>query len=133
MAASIFSASTGMGILAVLLFIAYFVLLVFTVMRGLHYVFTQYVMFDSGNSLHGKEAAEKSEQLMQGHRGEYFVFALSFLGWIILGSIPLGIGLLWVIPYMQISLVIFYEKLKGVPEVTKQPKPEPVTEPEHAE
>jgi hypothetical protein len=36
---------------------------------------------------------------------------LSFIGWAFLSILVLGIGLLWLIPYMQISYMCFYEKL----------------------
>ena len=125
---SVFNGSSGsfgfFMFLDFLLWIALTVMGVLATIKGLYYVFTQYVMFESGNSLHGKEAAENSEKLMQGKRGEYFVFILSFLGWIILGAIPFGIGLLWVLPYVQISSVIFYENLKGIPKEAKEPEVE---------
>ncbi|MCL2341654.1 MAG: DUF975 family protein [Firmicutes bacterium] len=114
-ASFIVSHSAFLGILIVLLWIAYVVVLIPTVMKGLYYAFTQYSMFEGGNNLSGKEATEKSENLMKGHRAEYFVLMLSFIGWVILAAIPFGIGFLWLIPYIQTTLVIFYENLAGTP------------------
>ena len=34
-----------------------------------------------------------------------------FIGWLILGVLTLGIGLLWVTPYFLMSAAIFYENI----------------------
>ena len=49
---------------------------------------------------------------MKGHRGKYILLQLSFIGWIILSVFTLYIGMLWIFPYMQISMICFYEALK---------------------
>jgi len=72
---------------SLLLFLATFIVSIFAAMKGLHYIFTWEVMFDSGNSLKGKEAAEKSEELMQGKRRKFFMFMLSFIGWAFLAAV----------------------------------------------
>jgi len=105
------------------------------IMKGLYYTFTQYIMYDSGNTMTGKEAAEASKVMMTNKRGKYFILALSFIGWAIvagfvggiLGNIAsaiikwqplisyityIGTAIL-LVPYMQLSMVIFYESLKG--------------------
>jgi uncharacterized membrane protein len=58
------------------------------------------------------EAIKRSREMMDGHKGEYFLFGMSFIGWVILGVLTIGIGLLWVIPYMSISFANYYEILK---------------------
>ncbi len=59
-----------------------------------------------------KEVLTKSKQMMNGHKWEYFVLILSFLGWIILGIFTFGVLYLWLIPYMQVTLCNFYNNLK---------------------
>ena len=54
------------------------------------------------------ESLSKSFSLMKGNKWRFFKFQLSFLGWMILGILTLGIGLLWVIPYYSTSLANFY-------------------------
>ncbi len=34
------------------------------------------------------------------------------MGWILLSVITLGIGLLWVVPYMNATIAHYYEQLK---------------------
>ncbi len=38
---------------------------------------------------------------------------LSFIGWFILGEITCGIGLLWVMPYYNITIGNFYDELSN--------------------
>ena len=98
----------GFGIMGIIGLIGYFVSIVFLIVKGLYYSLTSYILYDN-KELTGKEIVEKSEQLMQGKRGAYFCLCLSFIGWIILAGFTLGIGSLWLIPYMQVALVAFYE------------------------
>ena len=49
-----------------------------------------------------------SKTMMRGHKGELFVLDLSFIGWMIVGSLALGIGTLWVAPYMERTRANFY-------------------------
>lgn len=59
---------------------------------------------------------EQSKEMMNGYKWDYFVFQLSFLGWILLCVITLGIALIWVVPYVTIAQTIYYDKLKVVKE-----------------
>ena len=58
------------------------------------------------------EARARAEQMMQGHKMEFFYLTLSFIGWILLSIFTLGIGLFFVIPYMQVACAAFYDNLK---------------------
>lgn len=59
----------------------------------------------------------ESRKMMNGHKWEYFCLQLSFLGWIIVGSLCFGIGTLWVSAYMEAANAAFYEDLKGQPAI----------------
>lgn len=59
----------------------------------------------------------ESRKMMNGHKWEYFCLQLSFLGWIIVGSLCFGIGTLWVSAYMRAANAAFYEDLKGQPAI----------------
>ena len=58
------------------------------------------------------ELINKSREMMKGHKMEYFILQLSFIGWYILVGITFGIASIWVVPYHTIANVKFYEKLK---------------------
>lgn len=55
-------------------------------------------------------AIKESSRIMKGFKGKYFLLFLSFFGWIIVGIITLGIGMLWVSAYMYTTMALFYEK-----------------------
>lgn len=58
-------------------------------------------------------AFEISKKTMHGQKWKLFVLQLSFLGWILLGSIVFfGAGLIFLEPYMEATYVEFYETMK---------------------
>ena len=58
------------------------------------------------------DVIERSIQMMKGHKMEYFCLGLSFIGWIILGILTLGIGFIWILPYICTADAHFYEYVK---------------------
>lgn len=54
------------------------------------------------------QAMKISVRLMRGNKGRYFYLSLSFLGWNFLGLLSCGLGLLWVLPYMNMTFIYFY-------------------------
>lgn len=61
------------------------------------------------------EAINRSKAMMEGHKMEYFLLGLSFMGWSILGAFTLGILYIWLIPYMSATYANYYKSLKGEP------------------
>jgi len=66
--------------------------------------------------------------ITKGHKGELFIMQLSFLGWLILGAFSLGIGYLWIIPYMEMSFVNAYHAMMKEALESGKLKPEDLTE-----
>ena len=58
------------------------------------------------------DALRKSREMMKGYKWNYFVFGLSFIGWILLTPFTLFLLLIWLTPYMYVADVLYYEKLK---------------------
>jgi uncharacterized membrane protein len=58
------------------------------------------------------QAIVASAELMEGNVGRLFGLYLSFLGYLVLGVITLGIGMLWVMPYMTQTMTQFYIDLR---------------------
>ena len=58
------------------------------------------------------DAIKKSKEMMNGHKWDFFVLELSFIGWIILGVFTLGILYLWLVPYMAVTECNFYNSIK---------------------
>ena len=51
---------------------------------------------------------ELSKELMEGEKWNYFVLGLSFIGWLMLGALCLGIGTLFVMPYIEATFAEVY-------------------------
>lgn len=99
---------------------------VYLVMKYYYYSLTYFILADNPD-LPSKEIVEKSEKLMQGNRLNLFLLGLTFIGWILLGIITLGIGLLWIMPYISVSQLKFYEELNNSTP-TEEVKDEPIKE-----
>lgn len=80
------------------------------IIASFNYTLVYYIKLDNPD-LSTMDVLRKSKELMKGHRFEYFVLGLSFLGWEILGLLTLGILYLWLIPYIQVTTANFYNKL----------------------
>lgn len=109
--------TTAYIVLVVVAVILYLTGIVYGIARGLLYSLSYYICFDNP-TLSTKDCVQRSEDLMKGHRGDLFLTELSFIGWAILAVIPFGIGVLWLIPYIQVTIAAFYERL-SVPESKK--------------
>ena len=59
------------------------------------------------------EVLRESRMMMQGHKLEFFLLVLSFIGWAILAILTFFIGYLWLAPYIQMTEVKFYEQLRA--------------------
>ena len=81
------------------------------IIKSISYSQTFFVLKDNPE-LKYNAAIERSMAMMEGHKMEYFCLTFSFIGWILLSILTLGIGLLWVSPYMATAMVHFYEYVK---------------------
>lgn len=78
---------------------------------SLRYVFARLLSMDNPE-LSGKECIAESRNLMKGNMIKYILLNLSFMGWAILTVFTFGIGMFWLAPYMQLSMIAFYRSLK---------------------
>lgn len=58
------------------------------------------------------EAMTLSRNMMNGHKMEFFLLFLSFIGWSLLVFVTLGIAGIWVYPYISVTYVNFYLSVK---------------------
>ena len=58
-------------------------------------------------------AFQESRRLMDGNCKRLLLLFLSFLGYAFLGLLSLGVGFLWINPYLVQSLIVFYQDLTG--------------------
>lgn len=80
------------------------------IVAGYSYSMASFIMTENPG-MKASEAIEASKRLMDGHKAELFVLDLSFLGWILLNVFTLGIGSLWLNPYMNAAHAAFYRNL----------------------
>lgn len=79
---------------------------------SLCYSMTFYLMRDYPE-LTWYEAMKTSREMIYGHKLDYLWLQLSFIGWIIVCFCTMGLGFLWLEPYMQTAKAHFYEDLKA--------------------
>ena len=81
------------------------------IIKAFAYSQSMYILAENPG-IGAREALKKSEEMMNGHKMEYFILGLSFIGWMILGAFTFGILYLWLIPYIQATQVNFYNSIK---------------------
>lgn len=82
------------------------------IIAALSYSMTFYIIADEP-SIQIMDAIDKSKKMMYGYKWKFFCLNLRFFGWGLLCILTLGIGFLWLLPYMEISFVKFYDDIKG--------------------
>jgi uncharacterized membrane protein len=92
------------------------------IIAGFSYAMAPYLMADNP-ALGPMEAIRASKEMMKGHKFELFCLGLSFIGWALLCLLTLGIGDLWLTPYMEASNAAFYDNLKAGTAQTSESRP----------
>ncbi|CCY89827.1 uncharacterized protein BN461_01431 [Bacteroides sp. CAG:1076] len=82
------------------------------IVKSYSYALTPFILKDEPE-LRYNAAIEKSMRMMNGYKMKLFLLDLSFIGWMILSILTLGIGLLFLQPYMNTARAAFYEDLKA--------------------
>lgn len=77
------------------------------IIKALEYSMVPFILADNPY-MPGSRARELSRSLTNGEKGGIFVLGLSFLGWILLASIPAGLGIPFLLPYMDASFAELY-------------------------
>ena len=80
------------------------------IIKMLSYSMTPYILKDRPE-LSYDAAIEESMRLMEGHKMAYFKLLFSYIGWILVCILTLGIGIFWVQPWMSAASCAFYEDL----------------------
>ena len=81
------------------------------IVKSFSYAMTPFILMDHPE-MEWKEAITESRRLMDGHKGDLFVLYLSFIPWLLLTCLTMGILLIYVTPYMQMTVANFYRGLK---------------------
>ena len=81
------------------------------IVKTYSYAMTFYILAESPE-IGVLEAITRSRELMDGHKLKYFCLQWRFFGWLLLSVLTLGVGLLWLGPYLQASNAAFYRDIK---------------------
>lgn len=81
------------------------------IIASFRYSLSFYIMIDNPE-MTATEVINRSKAMMQGHKMKYFLLFLSFIGWYLLSIVTIGIGFLWLIPYIYATQASFYEDLR---------------------
>lgn len=80
------------------------------VIAAYRYSMTHYILAENPE-MGANDAITRSKELMKGNKWRLFCLQLSFIGWMILCLFTLGIGNLWLTPYMMAANAAFYRDL----------------------
>lgn len=81
------------------------------IIKSYSYAMVPYILRDDPNISYN-DAIELSMEMMEGYKWKLFLLDLTFIGWFLLSLLTLGIGFLFLTPYIQSTYANFYEDLK---------------------
>ncbi|MDD6060215.1 MAG: DUF975 family protein [Ruminococcus sp.] len=82
------------------------------IIKAISYSMSMYILAENkGKSAHS--CIRESMEMTNGYKMDLFILGLSFIGWILLCFVTLGIAAIWVIPYMNATYANAYKSLKG--------------------
>lgn len=96
-----------MFVRAIYIFLFYLLLIIPGIVKSYSYMMVPYILSDNPNMDRNK-VLQLSKEMTDGHKWDMFVLDLSFIGWYILGSLALGIGTLFVNPYVDATKAQLY-------------------------
>ena len=85
------------------------------IIAALSYSQMYYILAEDKN-IGVNAAIDKSKAMMEGNKWKLFLLGLRFIGWALLCILTLGIGFLWLVPYIQVTMVKFYDDIKDIKE-----------------
>jgi uncharacterized membrane protein len=95
------------------------------IIKTFSYAMTPFIVVDHPE-LSANECVDLSKKMMKGRKFDLFYLYLSFIGWFLLCIPTCFIGLLWLQPYVNSSVVAFYNDVKAPFEpAVEEPAPAP--------
>lgn len=102
------------------------------IVKSYSYAMTPYIMAEDPN-ITADDAIDKSRVMMNGHKADLFWLELTFLGWIFLNLLTLGLGSCFLEPYYQTARAAFYREICPAKAETFPILETPVASPENQE
>ena len=82
------------------------------IIKSLAYSMTPYIIADNPD-IEPMDAIDKSREMMHGNKMRLFFLYFSFIGWFLLSALTLGVGFIFLMPYIQTTVANFYVELRG--------------------
>ena len=86
-------------------------LLIPGIIKSYQYYMVPYILAENPG-ISSKRAFEISKKMTDGEKFDIFWLGLSFFGWILLGTLVCGIGVLFVEPYIQTTFAELYQVMR---------------------
>ena len=96
--------------LIIIAIIAYIASIIWLATQTYYYSFSNVIAIENPE-ITPIVAVNESKKLMKGNRWKLFLLQLSFIGWAILAILTFGIGMLWLMPYIEFANIAFYKHL----------------------
>lgn len=107
-----FTTALGAYLLMILFVLLWMLLLIIPgIIAALSYSMTFYILSDDV-TIKAEDALKKSKAMMDGYKLKLFYLDLRFFLLALLCILTLGIGFLWLIPYVNITMAKFYDDIK---------------------
>ena len=81
------------------------------IIKSYEYYMVPYILSENPG-ISSKRAFEISKEMTDGEKFDIFWLGLSFFGWILLGTLACGIGVLFVEPYLQTTFAELYQVMR---------------------
>lgn len=96
--------------MSIFIFLWTLLLIIPGIIKSYSYSMAVFIMAENPE-MSAKEAMEVSMRMMDGNKWRLFCLQLSFIGWEILCIFSLGIGFLWLNPYVNAATAAFYDEV----------------------
>lgn len=100
-----------------------FLFIVPGIIMGLAYSQVYFIVHDNP-ALSPKQARDLSRRMTEGFKADLFVLGFSYIPWLFFICITCGIGIIYVLPYMQTVSAMYYENLKSYALANGKVRPE---------
>ena len=77
------------------------------IIKSYSYRMVPYILSENP-TMHYREVLGLSQSMTDGQKFQMFILDLSFIGWILLGTLACGVGVLFVLPYIEATWAQFY-------------------------
>lgn len=87
---------------------------IFIIWIRITYIFTIYIIAENKEKTTVLKAMREARRLIKGHKCRFILLQISFIGWILLSICSLGIGSLWLMPYIELTNIEFLYELRAI-------------------